>query len=343
MVDGLSDGGADVVEGVAQMLLGYDGRVLGLAIEDREVAAEGAGRGAHQFRRHHGPARADHPDAGEVARLLRECLHHAEDHGWHGDKAADPLLLHQAVDHGGIEQADQHDAGPHLHRAQHRHAAAAGVEQRHGVQPDIVGRGAGAVHVKAGIVEQTPMAQHRSFRKAGGAAGVLDLGGVVRLHVGQVHGALTPGQHGITVGQQGDFADSSDALRCFPSDLGHGVAAIAFHQEQSDGARLLQHIAQFLGLERRVGRDQHQSGERTGIFHQHPFRDVVRPDHHPLSRREAGAKRLGQLLGVSQQFAVGPAALGDSLDRDFDQSRRCGVQRRHLPQLLADTDFPDWR
>jgi hypothetical protein len=96
------------------------------------------------------------------------------------------------------------------------------------------------------------------------------------------------------------LADRGDGQRDLGGDLGHRVAAVAFHHEEAGGARLLEHEPQLARFVRRIRGDQRQPGERRGVHQHHPFRQVGRPDRNPLARPVAREQGEGEALGLGQ-------------------------------------------
>ena len=185
------------------------------------------------------------------------------------------------------------------------------------------------------------MAQNRALGESGGAAGVLDLGRIARLHLRQTLGALAHAMERSPVPEVHDFPDRLQALDRLRADGGHRIGAVALDPEQRHRTGLLQHIAKLLLLERRIDGHQHEPGQAAGVFHEYPFGEVVRPDRHPLPRREARGESQRKLLGFGRQLAVGPAPRRLAFDGHLHQGGGAGVARRDLAQLVADGGLPD--
>ena len=65
-----------------------------------------------------------------------------------------PEALEEVENDRGVEQADQHHAAPSLEAAQGDHAASAGVEHRHDVDPDRTGVGTATAGIEPRIIDQ---------------------------------------------------------------------------------------------------------------------------------------------------------------------------------------------
>ena len=176
---------ADVVDAVVAVVLGDDRAVLGLPVKRREGAPEGPLDAPHKLGRHHRAAAAHQLQAGDVAEIRFVGIEHGEDHRRHTEGDGGLLAFDQVDDDVGIEQAHENHSAAGLQRAQRQHAASAGVEHRHGIDPGGSLGHAAAARVVARVVDEPAMAQHRALGEACRARGVLNLCRIARRHVGR--------------------------------------------------------------------------------------------------------------------------------------------------------------
>ena len=212
-------------------------------------------------------------------------VEHRYQHGWHGHEGADPLGRDDLQNSDRIEDLEQHHRDCALQRPQGRHPATRSVEHRHEVRQHGSIRQPAAIHKQARIVGKRAVRQDRSLGKSRRTRRILDLRCIPGGDCGQATCTFGPEQS-IRIFQIDHLADCIQPGHRLCPDLGHRITAIGFDKEQRDRPGLLQHIAQFLDLIGRVRRDQHQTGQPTGIFHQHPFRRVRRPNTDPFTGPE---------------------------------------------------------
>jgi len=123
------------------------------------------------------------------------------------------------------------------------------------------------------------------------------------LDVRQGRGWIVAGVEGGGVLDVDDFADGGDLGGDGGGDLGHGVAAKFGHQEEADRARLFEHVFQLTRLVGGVGGDQGEAGQTRGIFDDHPFRRIGRPDADAFARAIAGEQRTARRCASSNNWA----------------------------------------
>ena len=228
-------------------------------------------------------------------------------HGRHG--AAEhrgPLGLQQLEHQGRIPGQHRDVHGQALRGAQHSHAAAGRVEQRHRVHQHLAGLQADPLGVEAGVVGQPAMMQLGALGKTGGAGGVLDLRDVVGLHVGQDGLVRRGGQEVRPVGEVDHLPQCGHVRADLVQELRHRAAELR-NQEDADRAGLVQDVGQLGRTVGRVDGDQDQPGQRGGVLQDHPFGQVGRPHRDPLARDKPRGQGARRLLGLGQEPGVGPA------------------------------------
>ena len=127
----------------------------------------------------------DDLQARNITRFLFVGFQQCDDHCRYAEDDRCAFTFDQIEDHVWIEQADQHHLASSLQAAKRDHAATAGVEHRHDVDPRRALVDAAARCVEARVVDKPTMAEDRAFGKAGGSRRVLDLGGIAGFDDGQ--------------------------------------------------------------------------------------------------------------------------------------------------------------
>ena len=109
-------------------------------------------------------------------------------------------------------------------------------------------------------------------------------------------------------------------------------------------------MAQLAGLQCGVRGDQHQAGERCAVLDDHPIGHVGRPEADAFTRGEALQQPTRTLLGLKEQFGVGPAPRSPAGARQgchagghhLDQRRAPRVVLCRLAQGGAGCEFEQW-
>ncbi len=252
----------------------------------------------------------------------------------HGGNAVDrraALLVDGLHGRQRIEEVGGDDHGGAMREAGHvaQHHAEAMVEGHRNADPVALGQLHGVAD-KAAIVGHVVVAQLGALGLAGGAAGVLDVDGVVRLEArltgAQLGGsdALALSQHGIPtqhpgrgilsevnrmaeIGQLRGLQLAGRAVIQLGGKLAQGLNVVTVAEgvlhHQSLAAGLLQHKFQFMSAEAEVEVDQYGPHLGRAKLHQHPLRDVGGPDSDPVAAlKSQGHQSAGGALHFGLQL-----------------------------------------
>ncbi len=248
--------------------------------------------------------------------------------------------------------------------AQH-HAEA--VVERHGdAQPVLLGQPHRLPDEEA-VVQDVVVGQRGALGVARGAAGELDVDGVVELkdilQLLQLREMLVPRgirdiaevQHArrLVRAHPDDGPQAGDLVRVELSGLGvvqfrrhvadHADIVAALERRRQDqrlAADLVQRVFKLVGAVCRIDVDQNQPGLGRGELGQHPFGIVLRPDADPVTGLQAQGYQPGRhLVHFVAELAIGPA---DTLMAN-DQGVGIGRQCRDTVQMHADRLADQWR
>jgi hypothetical protein len=229
------------------------------------------------------------------------------------------------IDHGGAER----DGGEVAH-----HHAEAVVERHRDADAILFGQAHGAAGEIA-IVEDVVVGQRHTLRRSRGAAGELDVDGIVELQGCAEHSELLAM---LCAAHARDFLKGNRAGCLRAADLDHDAQGRQPRRLQlsGPGARQLgqqrvEHLHVIAGLERSRGDDrgaadflqrefqlaepiggidryQDQAGFGGGELGQRPFRTVKRPDADPLAAFKAKCeKACGERVDALGEFRPGPS------------------------------------
>ena len=252
-----------------------------------------------------------------------------------------PLGLEQLEDQGRVEGQHRHVHGQALRGAQHPHAAASRVEQRHRVHVHLARAQADPLGVEAGVVGQPAVMQFGALGEAGGAGGVLDLRDVIRRHLGQDGLIRRGGQEVRPVGEVDHLPQRRDIRPHLVQELRHRAAELR-DQEDPGRAGLVQHVGQLGRPQGRVDGDQDQPGQPGRVLQDHPFGQVGRPHGHALAGGEAHGESARRLFGLGQQLSVGPAPARGRVGNPGHHGGQAGRLGGSRPQDPADRGLEHW-
>ncbi len=143
------------------------------------------------------------------------------------------------------------------------------------------------------------MMQQRALGKTGSTRSVLDHHRIHRANLGQWFlRSVARSKEFFPIVEANDLAQLGTILRRLLRGREHLVAAEIVDDEDTGGARLLQHIFDLGEPKRRVDRHQHQPGEGAAKFAHHPLGNIRRPHRDAfaglevLLQRSRGAQRL---------------------------------------------------
>ncbi len=214
----------------------------------------------------------------------------------------------------------------------------------------VGGRQAHRLADEIAVVENVVMGERRPLGRAGGAAGELDVDGIVELQrlsergeFGELRGRGRRGDFGEVEGAGGLLAPQPDhdlqigkprrleaagrravqLGRKRPKRRDIVVAPEASAQNQRLAADLVHRIVELVRAIRRIDVDEDEARLGGGELRQHPFGVVGRPDADALARLEVERDQSGrEIVGAAAQFLVSPA------NRLMTHNQRRAVRRR---------------
>ena len=238
-------------------------------------------------------------------------------------------MQHQA----GVETGCQDVGEQPLHWSQREQHAPRRVEQRHRVNPHITRAGLQDVRAEPGVVRNSPMAQDRALREAGGPGGVLDLRVIIRPDLGQALRGRPGADEAVPPCQRDHLAQAGKAAADLRQRLRQVSAAVGRRQHHPLRTRLGEHVLRLACAQRRIDRDQRQAGQRGPELQKQPLRTVRSPHRDPLTGREPAQQRPGHSLRGRQQLVIGPAAAQARVGKSLNDSQRA---RGALSRLTHD-------
>jgi hypothetical protein len=195
------------------------------------------------------------------------------------------------------------------------------VEQRHRIDPDVVGGGSDTAREEPRIVDKTAMTEQRALRKARGAGSVLNLRDIVRRYRRQIDAPGRCRDKFAPIRQRYD-ATQIGKPRLHVADHGKKIsAAILSNCEQANGFGLIENIRQFVGLIGRVDRHERNTGQSRTEFQRDPLRAVRRPYGDMFALPEVTAQGVRNLFCIAQQIGETPALRPDGRSIDNRGSR----------------------
>ena len=332
-----ADGGDAALQRIVGRALETDRAGFGHAIGDRDLAHVHLVVDAlHHLDR---AGRAGH-DAGaqrfQVEARKLGMIEFGDEHGRHAIERGASFLLDglqrrqriktlAGIDHGRAER----------HRGEIAHHHAEAMIQRHrNADAVLFGQAHGAADEIA-VVENIVMRQRDALGRAGGAAGELDIDGIVELQrSGQFRQRLAVPR----AAHPRDVLERDRAGRWRPADLDHRAQLrqprrLQFARRRFGklGQQRVQHLHVVRGLERgrghdrgaadlcqgefefaeaigRVDGDEDDAGLGGGKLRQRPFRPVERPDADPRAAFQPEREKAGrQRIDAFGEFLPGPA------------------------------------
>jgi len=196
-------------------------------------------------------------------------LHQRDQHRGQAGDDRRPLALAQLKHDRRVERQHGHVHGPALRAAEHCHRAPGGVEQRHGVHVHLTGRQPDPLRVEPGVVRQAAVMQFGALGEAGRARGVLDLGDVVRLNIGQDRVGWRAGEETVPFGEEEHLPQGGHPRPDLVEERGHRAAEL---RDQEDAGRtgLVQDIPKLGWARSRVDGDQDKTREPGGELNYDP-------------------------------------------------------------------------
>ena len=284
-------------------------------------------------------------------------LEHRHRHRVHPVPHRDPLVLHQAQGHRGLERLHQDERGPVGEGGERDAHAAPGAGQRQGVEHPIGVGHAQDLAAPPGVGQAVAVADDRALRERRGAGRVEDgerivgrdraargverggAGGLVArvLHVapGEAAGIRIVGVHDhapehrelLDVELAGDRGGQVGQHLGERLEVVHRTGVIGAHE--GGRVRLAQDVAQLVGLVARVQRHHHRADERAAVLGREPLRPVRHPERDLVALPDAqGEEALRDAARGLVEPDVGDAAVGR--DDRLAAARAARLGREHV-------------
>ena len=303
------------LEGVVGLGLGRHGRRLGHAVGDGDLvhvhAADDLGHDLDRARR---PGHDPGTQGGQVVVGEGRVVEHGDEHRGHAVEAG-AALGHDGFEHGpGLERGRRdHDGGAVGGAGQVAEDHPEAVVEGHGDADPVDRRVAAALADEVPVVHDVAMGEGGALREPGGAAGVLDVDGVVGRQRRLGGGELGVGD-GVAGGDERVPLRRSQVQHPFEvgslvTDLGdHGAVVGGLerrrrHQPPAPG--LVEHVRELAGAVRRVDADEDHPDPGGGVLEEHPLEVVRAPDAEPVAGLEtSGQQRPGDAVDLGVELGV---------------------------------------